>query len=430
MKKLFTYLLLLPFFVTAQQTLPLKSAIDSALKSNFDIQIAKNNTEINKANNTYGYAGGLPSLNANIGENNSINSLTQKQNGGIETSKNNVSSNSLNAGISANMTLFNGFKIIATKEKLNQLQKQSELLLNQQIQNTMAAVMLTYYDILRQQSYLNIIQSSLDVSTKKTEIISERYKVGMANDADLLQSQIDKNIAEQNFNTQKLIIEQAKINLLQLMGTKEFYSIVLNDTIIVDQTIQKDSILNYLENNQQYLSAEQQIKINEQIAKELGSQRYPSLKLNTGYNFQNTTNSAGLNLLNQNYGPFVGATLQIPIFNGNIYRTQQETALYNVKNAELQKENILNTLKASASKTFQSYENTLQQLVSQQNNFENAKKLVNIVVQRFQLNQATIIDIKTAQASFENAGYQLTNLLYAAKIAEIELKKLVYKLSY
>jgi outer membrane protein len=73
-------------------------------------------------------------------------------------------------------------------------------------------------------------------------------------------------------------------------------------------------------------------------------------------------------------------------------------------------------------------QDTLQQLNSQQTNYELSQKLVNIILQKFQLNQSTILDIKAAQSSFENAGYLLVNLQYAAKIAEIELKRLVYKL--
>lgn len=429
MKKVLIYMiLLLPLKILAQQPLDLKNAIDTALKNNFDIQIAKNNTEISKINNKFGVAGGLPSINATAGDNNSVYNLNQKLSSGADVNKNNVSSSSLNAGVTANIVLFNGFKIIATKEKLNYLQKQSELELNLQIQNIIASVMVTYYDILRQQSYLNIMQSSLDVSLKKYEIVNERYKVGMANDADMLQAQIDQNLAEQNLKSQQLMIEQTKTNLLQLIGVKQFYSIIINDTIIVDKNISKDSVFNFLENNPQYLSAEQQVKINEQIVKELSSQRYPSLKLNTGYNYTYNSSSAGLNLLTQNYGPFVGATLLIPIFNGTIYKTQQNVALYNVKNAELQKESLLISIKADASKTFQSYESILEQINSQQANYQNAAKLISIVVQKFQLNQATIIDVKTAQASFENAGYMLVNLQYAAKVSEIELKRLVYRL--
>jgi outer membrane protein TolC len=290
--------------------------------------------------------------------------------------------------------------------------------------------MVTYYDILRQQSYLNIIQSSLNVSSKKFDIIKERTNVGMANEADLLQAQMDLNMAEQNLKGQQLIIDQEKTNLLQLMGVKEFFPVIVHDTILIDNNIRKDSIINYLQNNQQYLSADQQVKITEQIVKELRSQRYPSIRVSTGYNFVYSSSSAGFNLFTQNYGPSVGATLQIPIFNGNIYKTQQEVASYNVRNAILQKESLLSSLIADALKTYQSYESTLQQLVSQQKSYDDAGRLVRIVITRFRLNQATILDVKAAQDSFEAAGYMFVNLQYAAKIAEIELKRLIYRLGF
>jgi outer membrane protein TolC len=122
--------------------------------------------------------------------------------------------------------------------------------------------------------------------------------------------------------------------------------------------------------------------------------------------------------------------MQVPIFNGTIYRTQQEVAQVNVNIARLQKESLLTSLKADAIKTFQAYESTLEQLDSQQKSYQDAERLVNIVLQRFRLKQATILDVKAAQESFENAGYLFVNLQYAAKTAEIELKRLIYRLTY
>lgn len=431
MNKGFIYILLMfSSIMDAQVPFTLTNAIDTALQNNFDIQIARNFTEINKINNTYGVAGGLPSVNASASDNNSLYNLKQKTSSGLDITKNDVSSSSINAGVTAGMVLFNGFRIIAVKGRLNLLQKQSELELNQQIQNTIAGVMVNYFDILRQQRYLIIIQSSLDVSSKKLDIVKSRYNVGMANDADLLQAEIDLRMAEQNLKGQQLIIEQDKTNLLQLIGVKQFFPVLIRDTILVDKTIQKDTIINYLEDNPQYLSSLQQISINEQIVKEQKAQRYPSIRINSGYNFTYNSSSAGFNLFTQNYGPTVGATMQIPIFNGTIYKTQQKVAIYNVQNARLQKESLLISLKADAIRTFQAYESTLEQLSSQQTNYENADRLVKIVIQRFRLNQATILDVKAAQASFEDAAYVFVNLQYAAKVAEIELKRLVYRLGY
>jgi len=250
----------------------------------------------------------------------------------------------------------------------------------------------------------------------------------LANDADFLQAQIDVNTATQLLKSQQLIVDQAKTDLLQLMSRNNFYDYSVNDTILVDRSIQLKTITDYLSQNPQYLSAGQQVKINEQIVKEVSSLRYPSLRLNTGYNLNRTQSDAGLTLLNQNYGPFAGITMAIPIYNGNAYKIQKETALSNVDNAKLQQQSLLNVLTADAVKTYHSYSNTLQQIDSQDNTIIMAKKLINVVLLRFQVNQATILDVKAAQASFENSGYQLVNLEYAAKIAEIELKRLMYQL--
>jgi outer membrane protein TolC len=430
MKKLyFIFLVAFPFYCEAQPTLTLKNAIDTTLSYSFDIRIAGNNAQISKLNNSLGVAGGLPAIAANISDNQSITNVNQKLNSGTEIKKSSSNGNAMTSGVTAGMLLFNGFKVIATKERLNHLQKLGELQLNLQIQNTLAAVMAKYYDIVRQKEYCKIIQNSLDVSQKKLDIITERKNVGMANDADYLQALIDVNTARQVLKSQQLVVEQTKTDLLQLMSRKKYYQYLVDDSIAVDTTIRLNTILSFLQQNPQYLSAGQQVKINEQIVKEVTSLRYPALRINTGYNVNRSQSDAGFTLLNQNYGPYAGLSMQIPIYNGNSYKIQKETAEFNLNNARLQQENLLNLLTSTAVKTYESYSTALQQLESQQTTIEFSRKLIYVVMQRFQVNQATILDVKAAQASYESTGYQLVNLKFAAKISEIELKRLMYQLA-
>ena len=250
----------------------------------------------------------------------------------------------------------------------------------------------------------------------------------MANDADYLQALIDANTAQQVLKSQQLVVDQTKVDLLQLMSRKNYYAYSVDDSITVDTSIKLENILSFLSQNPQYLSSEQQVKINEQMVKETSSLRYPSLKLNTGYNLNRTQSAAGLTLLNQNYGPYAGLTLQVPIYNGNAYKIQKEGAVINLETAKMQRESLLNVLTADAVKTFQSYSTILEQLKSQETNIEFSRKLIYVVMQRFQVNQATILDVKAAQSSFESTGYQLVNLKFSAKISEIELKRLMYQL--
>jgi len=426
---LFT-MMILPFLGNAQQQFTLRNAIDTALRNNFDIQISKNYVEIARMNNTYGVAGGLPYVSANAGDNVSTTTLNQNFSDGTTSTISNRGENVVNAGVSAGITLFNGFKITATKERLSRLQNLSEIQLNSQIQNTVADIMITYYDIIRQQNYLKIIQNSLDVSNQKLDIINVKKNVGMSDAVEMLQAQTDVNTAQQLLELQKLVIEQNKSDLLLLISSKKQMQFSVTDTIIIDKSLELDSIINYLNRNPQYLSAEQQILIDEQLVKEVSSQRYPSIKLNAGYDFYQANLNKSSMTFNQNYGPTAGINMQIPIFNGNIYKTQKDVAKINVNTSKLEKESLLNSLTTQATKTYRSYFTTLQQIESQRTNFEMTKQLVDVVMQQFHVSQATILDVKAAQTSFETAAYLLVNLLFSAKVAEIELKQLTYSLEF
>jgi outer membrane protein TolC len=152
--------------------------------------------------------------------------------------------------------------------------------------------------------------------------------------------------------------------------------------------------------------------------------------VNAGYNYSRTRNSQGFSLLNLNYGPYAAVTLNVPIFNGNIYKKQQQVAGVNIKNAQLVRDTLVLGYTSNAVKNWQAYNSNLQQVETAKANYDLSSKLLNLVMQKFQLKQATIVDVKNAQQSFENAGFLLINVSYAAKAAEITLKRYANQLTY
>lgn len=430
MKSFLIIFLSISFLNLDAQQLSLQDAINLSLKNNFDIQIAKNVVEINKVNNDLGVAGGLPTVSATATDQESIVNVNQKLNTGTEINRTGAASNALNANVAGSMLLYNGFRVIATKNRLEQLQKQSEQLLNAQIQNTISSVMLKYYDVVRQQSYMKTLQQSIDLSKKQLELIQTKKDVGLANNADLFQSQIDLNTRLQDMQTQELIVAQTKSDLLNLLNIKPDSAINISDTIIIDQNIQLADVTNSITANPQVISLDQQIKINELIEKETAALRKPALRANTGVNFGRTQSGAGQLLLNQSYGPYVGLSLSVPIYNGGAIRRQEQAANIETKNARLQKESVILNYETSAIKTYQSYTNSIQQLKTQLNTYQLSQQLVDLSLQRFQLAAATIIEVREAQKSFEDAGFRLVNLSYTAKIAEIELKRISNSLGF
>ena len=431
MRKIVTlFLLAIATAGFSQQQLSLTDALNTALKNSYDIQLAKNSLEISSINNYIGIAGGLPTVSATANDNEQLTSINQKfADATRDTKRDNVGSNNLAAGVTGSILLYNGFRVVATKKRLEELQQQNQQLLNAQIQNTMAAVMTKYYDVVRQQTYLKTIFQSIDVSKKRLDILQIRKDVGLSNNADIFQAQLDLNALMQSQQSQELVIDQAKTDLLNLVFMKADTKILISDTIIVDGGMNMDSVRNNLSKNPVLAAADKQVRINELIEKETAALRYPTVRANTGYNFTSSKSAAGFSLLNQSYGPFVGINLTVPIYNGNISKRQQRVAAINTRNAGIQRDNLVLDYETDMVRTFQSYSSTLGQLQTELKNYALATQLLDLVLQKFQLGQATIIDVKQAQQSFENEGYRLVNLNYAAKVAEIELKRLASQLT-
>jgi len=424
------------FFLTtgitgfAQQKMSLTDAINTALQNSYDIKLAKNSIEISTINNYIGVAGGLPVISATGNDNEQVTSINQKfADPARDTKRDNVSSNNLTVGLTGSMLLYNGSRVVAAKKRLEELQQQNQQLLSVQVQNTIAAVATKYYDVVRQQSYLKTIAQSIDVSKQRLSVLQTRKELGLSNNADIFQAQLDLNALIQSQQAQQLVIDQAKTDLLNLIFLKPDTKILISDTIIVDRKINIDSVRSNLAKNPLLAAADKQIRINELLEKETAALRYPTLRANAGYNLTSSKSAAGFSLLNQSYGPFVGINLAIPIYNGSISKKQQQVAAINTRNAMIQRDNILLDNENGMIRTYQAYTNSLAQLETSLQNYTLSTQLLELILQKFQLGQATIIDVKQAQQSFENEGYRLVNLNYAAKVAEIELKRLASALA-
>ncbi|OQY96987.1 MAG: transporter [Sphingobacteriales bacterium UTBCD1] len=412
------------------QKLSLPDAISIALKNSLDIQVLKNNVQVSQINNHIGMAGGLPVITGTVSDNEQVTGVNQKLNTGTVIKRSGAVGNTLNSGVSAGILLYNGTRVTTTRKRLEELQQQSQEYLNSEIQDLVAAVTTAYFDVIRQESYMVTINRSIEASQKRLEIVKAQQNVGMANNADLFQSQIDLNALIQAKQSQQLSIDQSKTTLLQLLTIRPDSLVEITDTIIVDQTVVLGDILNNLRNNADIIAADQQVRINEFISKETSALRYPTLRATTSYSYNRSQISAGNLLLNQTNGLYGGLNLSIPIYNGSIYKRQKKIADINTKNAALSKEMLIRDYTANAVKTYQAYSNGLQQIDAQQKNVELAGKLLDLVLMRFQLRQATILEVEQAQQSFENASYTLTNLRFATKASEIELKRLANQIRF
>ncbi|HTL09216.1 MAG TPA: TolC family protein, partial [Chitinophagaceae bacterium] len=286
MKKL-KHSLLMKFFLAAfvcvglqlaghAQVLRLEDAVSIALKNSLDIQVVRNNLQISTLNNNAGIAGALPVVTATGSDNEQTLNLNQTINRRTATGADSIytikssgaTSNQLSSGISGSILLFNGMRVTATRKRLAEIEKQSQQYINAQVQNVIAAVMTSYYDIVRQQNYLKTFDQSIEVAQRRLEIIQAQQSVGLANNADLFQSQLDLNNLQQNKVQQQLVIDQAKTGLLTLLTLRPDSTVMISDTILVDKSIVLGTILENISTNPDVIAADEQIRINELIERE------------------------------------------------------------------------------------------------------------------------------------------------------------------
>ncbi len=417
--------------IKAQEKLSLSDAVKIALQNSYDIKLVENTVTVAKNNNSYGVAGGLPTVTGSANNNNTQTTINQTfPDPSRNTTRSGVEGSTVNGNLTVSMILFNGFRVAATKNRLESIEKQSIAALQNQMLNTSSIVMQQYYNVVRQEAFLKTIQKSIEASEQRVAIVKTRQDVGVANQADVLQSNIDLNALIQAKQNQLVIIEQAKADLYNSMVVPATSNYTLDESIAVDQNIKMAEVEAKMKDHPLLQSAQQLINVNQFIEKETRAIMYPTLRANTGYNYNSNQSGAGFILLNESYGTFIGVNLALPIYNGGANKKAYNNAKMATKSAKLQLENATLDLNTELFKTYKNYLNSIKQAPIEQENFKMSQELLGLVMQKYQLGQATMVDVKQAQQSFETAGFRLTSLQFTAKIAEIELKRLSNQLSF
>jgi outer membrane protein TolC len=417
--------------INAQNNLSLKEAVTIAIQNSYNIKLVENNLSIAQNNNNYGVAGGLPTVTANGNNNNTLTTINQTfPDASRNTTRSGVDGSTLNGGLTATMILFNGYRIAATKDRLESIQKQTEAELQVQMLNTSSTVMQQYYNVIRQLAFLKTIEKSIEASEQRVAIVKTRQELGVANQADLLQSSLDLNALLQAKQNQLLVLDQVKADLFNSMVVPANSNYVFTDSIQVDQKMILSDVESKMKAHPLLQSAQQLINVNQFLEKETKALMYPTLRANSGFNYNSNKSTAGFILLNESYGPFLGFNLSIPIYAGTANKRAYKNAQINTVNSKIQYDNTAQNLSTELFKTYQNYQNSLKQTPVEIENYKMSDALLSLVMERFKLGEATIVDVKQAQQSFETAGFRLTSLQFSAKIAEIELKRMSNQLNF
>lgn len=415
-------LLLLCFHVKGQQKLTLNDAIKFALEKNFNLAIARNDEEVTELQNNWGNAGRLPTVSGQAGYNVSSNNLDQRLANGTNIKRNAATFQSENASVNAQWRVFNGFRVLAAKERLDEQQRIANIGVRQQANLVVYDVITAFINVLRFQAQKKANQE-LSLLVEERKILAEnRFNIGVAGKSDFLQAAADFNAAKANIISIENSIAQEKVRLNNLMSRNPLDSIDIVDTVWVVKFGNREQILAAVDTmNPALLIARSQLNVLYQQRREINAQRLPTLSINAGAGINNSVNSAGFTLRNTTYGPNAGVQLAVPIFQGNVVKQNLKVNEVFQKSQRVQIENIRNDLMSALARAYNNFNNAQQQYTLENENLEVVKENNLIAMERFKKASITSVEFRQTQINLIESQTRMINARYDMKQAEADV---------
>jgi outer membrane protein TolC len=397
-------------------------AVKYAIENNYGIIISKNNIEIGTINNNWANAGAVPVVSATANKLAGVNNLQQKLSNGTVTKKNGNTTQNFNAGIAVNWQIFDGFKMFATKKRLEELERNGEYLFRKNLNETVYNVITSYYNIVTLNEQLKATQEQIVLYTDRYNLAQRRFEIGTGAKYEVLEAQVDLNEQQSNLLSLQNSIALAKSSLNNIMGAQPDTAYQVIDTIKIQSLPAFSEVKDKIENqNPDILLANSDLAILIQTKKEVNAARLPSVNLGGFYNFARNSNGAGFTLLNQTYGPSGSIGISIPLFNGVLVKKQLAVTDIQIKNQHLTIAQTKNDLQTALTNAYINYNNSLKAIDLEKSNLVLATENIYIATERYKKLNITSVELRQIQISYNAVKNRLYNALYQAKVAEAEI---------
>ncbi len=412
-------------FSYAQEALSLSGALEKGLENNFQIRIARQNLEIAKNNNTWGTAGRYPSLDLGFTFNNTYNNDPSTT---FPGERDKYLLQLFSPYVNLRWTLFNGFAIKISKDRLAYLNDISEGNAAIVVENTIQAIVLAYYKALLETEKLAIVEEILKLSKDRYDYVLARKDVGAATTFDALQAKIAWLNDTATLLLQQMNVKNALRNLNLVLGEPAEKEYRLTDTFTVTlHDYQLKDLLDKLLDNNKTLKNQY---INQSILKkDIAFQRsglFPVISLNSGIN-RNSTRIKYENVpavTSTSYDYYVNFSVSLNLFNGGNTRRAIANAKIQEKIGQLQIEEIEFSLGNLLRFTYELYEARKQLYRVAEERINSAKLNMEISTDKFKAGAINSFNYRDVQLLYQNAAFGKLEAIYDLIDTHSELMRL------
>ena len=410
-----------------QESLNLEKALELGLENNLQIKIGVENQNLRSLDKKIA-AGNffMPTLNANYLRSFSTEDVTQTFVSDPENPREIDAAKSRNKAYS--FVGIYGFRpeSLVTMRRLGLLEEISELEAKIIVENTIAGISTAYYRLILELQRFKVLEQTLELSKARLEIAQAQYELGGAGKRDFLAAQVDYNGDSSLLMTQYQVIQNARVNLNELLATDPSTDYLIQDsTISIGKTLSLDELVENAFLDNKLLLANQRRNNDAFLQlKELQAQRLPALNLNSSFNNSVFNSDAGFLIQNERQGLNYGGSITFNLFSGLTLNRRIQSAKVNQRIQDYSLEQFEIQLKSDLQRAYNTYDNNLGLLSIEQKNYQVAKENSEIALERFRLGIASYLEFRDAQVNLLSAENRLITSVYQIKEQEIELLRL------
>ncbi len=415
--------MLLPFMLFGQErTLTLQEAIDIALENNYQLKQAANNrgladTRVRSAQGDF-----LPNLNANLNGRRDVGRQFIQE----DLSFDDRTTYGVGGSISSNVTIFNGFTNIANLRRAEAERETQELELERLRENIMFQTASRFLQVVLNEELLKISESSLEASMSQLEQISAQVEVGARPTVDLYNQEATVANDELAVIQRENSLAVSKAQLIRIMQDDSIVDVApsmptSDELTLIPMDLSLNELINAaLETRSDFRAQEFAIESNRQSQRIARAQYLPTITANASvsgsYSDQFTLLgepvSFGDQFFDQNIRRNFGFSISIPIFNRWNTRTNVESAYVQLRNSELQLDNVRFQISEEVRQAYNDYVSIAKELESTEKALIAAERAFETEQQRYEVGSTTLIELNLANAAYVQAQSNRIQTIY------------------
>jgi outer membrane protein len=398
------------------QTITFDDAIRIALRQNTTLQQANNASASNAAAVRQQRLSFLPDLRVSTNTGQSYGRTFSEDEGRII----NETTQSLNAGLSSSVTVFNGFANIANLRSAQLAEEAGERNVKRAEQTVAFTVASNFLALVQQQEQLRVQRENLAAQEAQERQIKAYVDAGSRPISDLYQQQAAVAAQRSQVVNAERAFELAKVDIIQTLqldprGTYAFAPPALDTASRATVAFNLDSLLTRALGQRSDLFAQVSLvgAASQEVKAAKGS-RFPSLSLSAGYNsaFNSATDLGFTDQLNQRRGGSISLGVSIPLFDRGSTSLATQRAEIAEDNARLELKDRQQQVGLEVRRAYLDYQAATQQLDAAEAQLRAAQLALESSQQRYNVGAATLLEVTQARAAQLQAASALVSARY------------------